>query len=53
MVSDMQKAARAQFLQGYQNDPMMDGKEIRMRVFDAAGIPARERDDQDARRRYP
>lgn len=38
MVSDMQRMARAQFLQSYQNDPMCDGVEIRKRVFDAAQI---------------
>lgn len=38
MVSDMQRAARAQFLQGYQNDPHCDPIEIRRRVFDAASI---------------
>lgn len=38
MVSDMQKAARAQFLQGYQNDPHMDQIAIRKRVFDAASV---------------
>jgi chaperonin GroES len=38
MVSDMQKLARAQFLQGYQNDPACDGMEIRKRVFAAANV---------------
>ena len=38
MVSDMQKAARAQFLQAYQNDPLCDNVEIRKQVFDAMGI---------------
>jgi hypothetical protein len=38
MVSDMQKAARAQFLQGYQNDPHMDPIAIRKRVFDSASV---------------
>lgn len=36
MVSDMQRLAHAQFLQGYQNDPLCNPYEIRKRVFDAA-----------------
>lgn len=37
-VSDMQKMAKAQLLQGYQNDPLCDGVEIRKRVLTAAQI---------------
>ncbi|MDO8595214.1 MAG: hypothetical protein Q7R45_01185, partial [Sulfuricaulis sp.] len=36
MVSDMQRLAHAQFLQGYQNDPLCNPFEIRHRVFEAA-----------------
>lgn len=38
MVSDMQKLGRAQFLQSYQNDPWMNGREIRARILNAASI---------------
>ncbi len=38
MVSDMQKLGRAGFLMQFASDPMMNGKEIRMRMLDAAGI---------------
>ena len=38
MVSDMQRMAKAQFLQSYQNDPLCDGVEIRKRIMDAAQI---------------
>ncbi len=36
MVSDMQRLAHAQFLQGYQNDPLCNPFEIRRRIFEAA-----------------
>lgn len=36
MVSDMQRLAHAQFLQGYQNDPLCNPLEIRHRIFEAA-----------------
>lgn len=39
MVSDMQQLGRAQFLQGYQNDPLCNPIEVRRRVFEAAKIP--------------
>ena len=38
MVSDMQRMARAQLLQSYQNDPLCDGVEIRKQIFSAAQI---------------
>lgn len=38
MVTDMQRMARAQFLQSYQNDPDMDRVKIKKRVFEAAQI---------------
>lgn len=38
MVSDMQKMARAQFLQGFLADPRLDAMEIYRRLFTAAGI---------------
>lgn len=43
MVSDMQRMARAQFLQQFLNDPRLDGIEIYNRMFQATGfenIPA-------------
>lgn len=39
MVSDAKQMAHAQLLQGYQDDPRMDGTEIRRRVFTAAKVP--------------
>lgn len=38
MVSDMQKMARAQFLQNFLADPRLDAMEIYRRMFVAAGI---------------
>jgi len=38
MVSDMQRLAKAGFLQPYQNDPYMDPIETRRRIFDAAQL---------------
>jgi chaperonin GroES len=38
MVTDMQKMARAQFLQSYQGDPNIKRVEVIRRVFDAAQI---------------
>lgn len=43
MVTDMQRMARAQFLQSYQNDPNIKRVEVIKRVFDAAQI---EKPDQ-------
>lgn len=39
MVADVQKMARAQFLQQFLTDGQMDGIEIRRRMLEAAGIP--------------
>lgn len=38
MVSDMQRLGRAGLLMQFANDPMFNGREIRRRVLDAAGI---------------
>lgn len=38
MVSDMQRLGRAQFLQGYQNDPLCDPLFIRRTIFEAANL---------------
>jgi chaperonin GroES len=38
MATDMQKMGRAQFLQQFRADPLMDGQEINKRVLTAAGI---------------
>lgn len=38
MATDMQRMARAQFLQQFRPDPLMDGKKINERVLAAAGI---------------
>lgn len=37
-VSDMQRLGRAEFLRQFIDDPNVDGKEIRRRIFEAAGI---------------
>lgn len=39
MVSDAKNMAQAQLLKGYENDPLMDGLEIRKRVLTAAKVP--------------
>lgn len=39
MVTDMQRMAQASFMQGYQNDPLMDPRKTREFIFDAARIP--------------
>lgn len=38
MVSDMQRLARASFMEGYKDDPYVNGLELRTRVFEIAGI---------------
>jgi chaperonin GroES len=38
MTTDMQKLGRAQILMGFKDDPMINQKEIRTRLFDAASI---------------
>lgn len=38
VVTDMQRIGRAQFLQQFRADPLMDGKEINTRVLEAASI---------------
>ena len=38
MVSDMQRAAKAQFLQGFMGNPMIDQPELTQRILDAAQI---------------
>jgi chaperonin GroES len=43
MVNDMQRLARAGFLQGYQNDAHCDPIEIRTRIFDAAQMPDKDK----------
>lgn len=37
-VSDMQKLMRAEFLKEFIPDPMVNGLEVRRRIFDAAGV---------------
>lgn len=37
-VTNMQRLGRAQFLEQYRDDPMIDGMEIRRRMFEAASI---------------
>jgi chaperonin GroES len=39
MVTDMQRMGRAQFLLQFKDDPLFNGKEIRLRMLDAANIP--------------
>jgi hypothetical protein len=39
MVTDMQRLGRAQFLMQFMNDPMMDGRKIRLDVLTAAMVP--------------
>lgn len=38
MTTDMQKLGRAQILMGFKDDPLINQKEIRTRLFDAASI---------------
>jgi chaperonin GroES len=38
MVSDMQRLARASFMETYKDDPYVNGLELRTRIFDIAGI---------------
>lgn len=38
VVTDMQKMARAQFVGEFKDDPWIDGREARRRMFDAASI---------------
>lgn len=38
-VSDMQQLVRAQFLEGYRQDPLINQIELRNRIFKAANIP--------------
>lgn len=38
MLTDMQKLGRAQILMGFKDDPTIDQKEIKTRLFDAANI---------------
>lgn len=42
MVTDMQRLGRAQFMMQFMNDPMMNGKKIRLDVLTAAMIPDAE-----------
>ena len=39
MITDMQKLGRAEILMGFKDDPLINQKEIRMRLFDAASMP--------------
>ena len=39
MVTDMQRLGRAQFLLGFKDDPMMNGRKIRFEALQAAMIP--------------
>lgn len=43
MVTDMQRLGRAQFLLTFKDDPMMNGREIRLRMLEAANIPEPEK----------
>ncbi len=38
MVSDMQRLARASFLETYKDDPYVNGLEVRTRIFEIAGV---------------
>jgi chaperonin GroES len=38
MITDMQKLGRAEILMGFKDDPLINQKEIRTRLFDAASI---------------
>lgn len=38
MITDMQRLGRAQILMGFKDDPLINQKEIRTRLFDAANI---------------
>ncbi|MGI9507389.1 MAG: portal protein, partial [Geminicoccaceae bacterium] len=38
-ITDMQRLGRAEFLLGFIDDPLMDPREIRQRILDAANIP--------------
>lgn len=42
VVTDMQKLAKAEFLQGFLDDPYFNGREIRERLLDAVGITYRD-----------
>lgn len=42
MVTDMQRLGRAQFLMTFKDDPLFDGKAIRIRMLEAANIPQPE-----------
>lgn len=42
MVTDMQRLGRAQFLLGFKDDPMMNGRKIRFDALTAAMIPEAE-----------
>lgn len=48
MVSDMQRLARAQFLETYREDPYAKGLELRQRIFEMAGIDDADELLQDA-----
>lgn len=39
MVTDMQRMGRAQFLLQFKDDPLFNGREIRIRMLEAANIP--------------
>lgn len=43
MVTDMQRLGRAQFLLTFKDDPLMNGREIRIRMLEAANIPEPEK----------
>jgi chaperonin GroES len=43
MVTDMQRMGRAQFLLQFKDDALFNGREIRMRMLDAANIPDPEK----------
>jgi chaperonin GroES len=42
MVTDMQRLGRAQFLMQFKDDPLFDGRKIRIAILDAALIPDAE-----------
>jgi chaperonin GroES len=42
MVTDMQRMGRAQFLLQFKDDPLFNGREIRIRMLEAANIPDAE-----------
>lgn len=43
MVTDMQRLGRAQFLLQFKDDPLMDGRQIRLEALNAATIPNAKR----------